>query len=73
MPIFTFYAAHMNKIGPLSCNDLPAEHKKGNKNVRAFTCICDDKDEAYKILVNSARNSMRFTWINHLSNFQEVV
>lgn len=71
MPMFTFYAAHMSKVENLSCEDLPAEHKKGNKNVRAFTCVTTDKDEAFKILVKAAQNSMRFTWINHLSNFQE--
>lgn len=71
MKTYTFFAAHMNKVGAISCNDLPKEHANGNKGIRTFTCVHTDRDAAYKQLVTTARNSMRFTWVNHLSFFKE--
>lgn len=65
---FTLYVAHLNS-GISGANALAREYRKGNPAVSKFTCVGTDEDAAYKTLVKNARASVKFTWVNHMSNF----
>lgn len=67
---FTLYTCHLNS-GLSGGVTLAREYNKGNSDVSKFSCDGKDEDIAYKTLVKAARQSVKFTWTNHMSHFMK--